>query len=294
MKFITKIQEGLLPKKTDSTFFYAIKALIQRYAEDDLSGVGGQLAYFFVISLFPFLMLVNYVFSIVKMDSSTITTALSKIVPENMMGLIDMYFGYVSETESRGIFTFGIIITVMTASKAISVLMGSLNKAFRSEGQIGIVRSLISYVLMIFILLLILVSLVFLSVGGGLFERIILFFGLPIELVGLWNIVRWVVPVGGMIVVNTVLYSIIAGKNVPKKYLIIGAVFSTFLWIIMGITISFYTANVSNYSLVYGTLGAIIIMLLFLYWSGIVIVLGGELAHILAMRKKGDFSFDVK
>lgn len=294
MKYITKIKEWTLPKETDGAFFYAVKALAKRYTEDDLAGVGGQLAYFFVISLFPFLMLVNYVFSIVKMDSSIMTNALSKILPDNMMVLIDRYFSYVSETESQGIFTFGIIITLMTASKAISVLLGSLNKAFRSEGHIGIMRSFISYVLMLFILLLILVSLVLLSVGGGLFREIIAFFGLPEGLVALWNIVRWAVPVGGMIVVNTVLYFIIAGNEISKKYLVIGAVFSTVLWIIMGITISFYTANVSNYSLVYGTLGAIIIMLLFLYWSGIVIVLGGELAHILAMRKKGDFSFDVK
>ena len=57
--------------------------------------------------------------------------------------------------------------------------------------------------------------------------------------------------------------------------------------------LSFYTSNFGRYSIIYGSLGAIIIMLLFLYWSGIIIVLGGELAHILAMRSQKRFEYDV-
>ena len=61
----------------------------------------------------------------------------------------------------------------------------------------------------------------------------------------------------------------------------------------MALGISYYTANFGNYSVIYGSLGAVMIMLLFLYWSGIIIILGGELTHILAMRSLKDFSYDV-
>lgn len=294
MKLIEKIGNSFLPKKTDPAAVYAIKALIRRYNEDDLAGLGGQLAYFFIISLFPFLMLLNYVLNALNYDSHQITKLLAKVVPDNMLELIEFYFDYISETQNTGIFTFGIIITLFTASKAISALLTSLNKAFRCKQGPGFIRSLISCVLVLFILVLIFASLVFLSVGGRVFTDVMTFFGLSGRWGVIWKVIRWTVPIAGMVLVNTALYLIIPDRHFPKKYIFIGALFSTFLWLAMGLGLSYYTERVSTYSLVYGTLGAIMIMLIFLYWSGIVIVLGGELAHILAMRAMGEYGFDIK
>lgn len=287
MKFIQRIQRiqsALTPKKTDHVVLYSTKALIQRYHEDNLAGLGGQLAYFFIISLFPFLMLVNIVLSALNYDSYMITQFLSKIVPANMLSIIEMYFEYISETQSAGIFTFGILITLMTASKAISALLSSLNKAFRCHRRLSLSKRLMSYVIVILLLVLIFASLVFLSVGSRIFAQITSFFGLSESWSMVWRIIRWAVPIAGMVLAITALYLIIPDKNFPRRYLFIGALFATFLWIGMGAVLSLYTNNIGNYSLVYGTLGAIMIMLMFLYWSGIVIVLGGELAHILATR----------
>lgn len=294
MKKLKKIQKALLPKKEDPVALYAIKALIKRYREDDLAGIGGQLSYFFIMSLFPFLMLVNHVITLLKIDSQAMTAYLGKIMPENMIKILDNYLEYLSGTENSGFLTFGILVTVLIASKAITVLFGALNKAFRSEEEPGFLKTIMSYLLVIFILVLIAVSVLFLSVGSSLFAKILAFFSLPEELRLIWDVIRWLVPIGGMIIVNTVLYYIISDRNFPKRYVFVGATFSTFLWILMGIGLSYYTANFGNYSVVYGALGAMMVMLIFLYWSGIVIVLGGELAHILGMRAKGNYSFDVE
>lgn len=294
MKKIKKIQKVLLPRKEDNIVLYAIKALIKRYREDDLPGIGGQLSYFFIMSLFPFLMLVNHVITILDIDSQVMTAYLGKIMPENIIKIMDNYLEYISGTENSGFLTFGILVTILIASKAISVLLGALNKAFRSEDEPGFLKTIMSYLLVIFILVLIAVSILFLSIGSSFFAKILEFFSWPQELRLIWDIVRWLVPIAGMVIVNTVLYYIISDRNFPKRYVFVGATFSTLLWIFMGIGLSYYTANFGNYSVVYGALGAMMVMLIFLYWSGIVIVLGGELAHILGMRSKGNYSFDVE
>ena len=294
LKLIERIGRTFLPKKTDYAAVYVLKALIRRYHEDDLAGLGGQLAYFFIISLFPFLMLLNYVLNMLNYDSHQITRFLARIVPENILDLIEIYFDHISKTSNSGIFTFGLIIAAYTASKAISALLTSLNRAFHCERGPGIIRSLVSFVLVFFILILIFTSLVFLSVGGKVFTDVITFFGLSRRWGVIWRVIRWAVPIAGMVLVNTALYLIIPDRHFPKRFIFAGALFSTFLWIGMGLVLSYYTEHVNTYSLVYGTLGAIMIMLIFLYWSGIVIVLGGELAHILAMRAKGEYGFDVK
>ncbi|MDO4711973.1 MAG: YihY/virulence factor BrkB family protein [Peptostreptococcaceae bacterium] len=293
MSFLTKIQNKLQPQKNDPVVLYSIKALIKRYSEDNLSQLGGQLAYFFILSLFPFLMLVNQIITMLRFDTQTIIAHLHRLLPENMISILESYLGHLAITKSSGIFTFSAIFTIALASKAIISLLHSLNRAFRMEDKLSFGKSLISYPFTAISLVLILLSLLFVSVGKDLFDKIIRFFGLNEQWSVIWQVVRWIVPLSGMILVLVVLYNIIPNKGFPRKYTLVGAIFSVFLWIVMSLGLSYYTSNFGRYSLIYGSLGALMIMLLFLYWSGIVIVLGGELAHILAMRSQGRFEYDV-
>ncbi|MDO5062695.1 MAG: YihY/virulence factor BrkB family protein [Peptostreptococcaceae bacterium] len=293
MSFLKKIQNKLQPHPNDHVVLYSIKALAKRYTEDNLSQLGGQLAYFFILSLFPFLMLVNQIITMLHIDSQTIINHLDRLLPENMIHILDSYLGHLAVTQSSSIFTFSAVFTIALASKAIISLLHSLNRAFRMEDKLSFSKSLISYPFTAISLVLIFVSILFVSVGKDLFDKIIMFFGLNQQWSIIWQVIRWIIPLSGMILVLVVLYNIIPDKGFPRKYTLIGAIFAVFLWIIMSLGLSYYTSNFGRYSVIYGSLGALMIMLLFLYWSGIVIVLGGELAHILAMRSQGRYDFDV-
>lgn len=293
MNFINKVQQKLLPHPKDPVVIYAAKALMKRYGEDKLSQLGGQLAYFFILSLFPFLMLVHQIVAMLNIDTQAMVQQLHLVIPENMLYVIDAYMKQIAVSESSGIFTFGAIFTIGLASKAITSLLHSLHRAFRVEDKLTFFKSLISYPFTAIMLLLMFLSLVFASVGKELFNKIIVFFGMQAHWSTIWQIVRWSIPLGGMILLLTILYNLIPPRKFPRRYTFVGAIFAVCLWVIMAVFISFYTSNFGRYSIIYGSLGAIMIMLLFLYWSGIIVVLGGELAHILAMRSQGRFEYDV-
>lgn len=293
MTITRKIKSYLRPKREDPIFMYSMKALAQRYTRDGLSQIGGQLAYFFILSLFPFLMLLNQVISRLHIDLILVLNDYGKFIPENMIYVLDSYIQFLSTEKSSGIFTFGIISTVFLASKATQSLISALNKAFRVASSRGSVRIAISFIFTAILILLIPISILFSSVGKNLFKKAMTFLGLSQNLAELWPFLRFVAPIAVIILVVTALYNIIPQKGFPRKYTLVGAIFAILLWIVMALGLSYYTSNFGNYSIVYGSLGAIMIMLLFLYWSGIIIVLGGELAHILAMRSLGDFSYDV-
>ncbi len=294
MEFSKKAKSFMKLKENDNIALYSLKALIQRYSEDSLSQVGGQLAYFFILSLFPFLMLINQVISMLDMDFIFFLEEYGAFIPDNMTKVIHSYILQLTADKSPGIFTFGAISTILLASKAIQSLMSALNRAFRVNAPPGIIKVVISFVFTALLIILIPISILFASVGKNLFKKAMDFLGLGESLVSIWPYMRFLVPLAGLILAVTALYNIIPKKGFPKKYTLIGAVFSSALWIIMALGLSYYTSNFGNYSVVYGSLGAIMIVLLFLYWSGIIVVLGGELAHILAMRKKRDFSHDIK
>ena len=64
--------------------------------------------------------------------------------------------------------------------------------------------------------------------------------------------------------------------------------------LVMSLGFAYYVSNFSNYTIIYGSLGTVMLLLLYLYFSGIIIVMGGELIHILYQRDKGNFEYDVK
>lgn len=294
MEKVQKAKSYMLPSETDPIVIYSIKALINRYKEDALSQTGAQLAYFFVLSLFPFLMLLNQAIAFFDYDIIKVLEEFERFIPPHIVAVIHSYVLNLAGSKSTGVFTFGAISTIFLASKATQYLITALNKAFRMKSSIGIVRVVISFLFTLMLILLIPISIVFSSIGKALFKKAALFLGIGEGFVNLWPYIRFLVPLSGVVLVLTVLYNIIPHRGFPRRYTLVGAIFAISLWIVMAIGISYYTSNFGRYSLIYGSLGAVMIMLLFLYWSGIIIVLGGELTHILAMRSIQDYSYDVK
>ncbi len=288
-----KVQYKISPQPSDHVVVYAAKPLARRYSADNLSQLGGQLAYFFVLSLFPFLMLINQIVSNFKIDILAWSQQLQSFIPDNMLTILESYLGYLSQSPSTGVFTFSILSTIYLASKAVTSVLYALNRAFRSEKKITFVRQIFSFLFTALTLVVIYLSIIFASIGKNLFEQFITHFQLNENWVIIWQYIRWLIPIGGSVVALMLLYNIIPPKNFPRKYIFIGALFSVILWQMMALGLSFYTDNFGRYSIVYGSLGAMMIMLMFLYYSGIIIVLGGELAHILAMRAQKKYEYDV-
>lgn len=272
---------------------YSVKCLAKRYVSDNLSQLGGQLAYFFILSLFPFLMAVNGILGKFNLSILEQLSALSHFLPKNIIHVLEQYLSHLSHSDHNMIFAISMIMMIYMATSSVRALLFSLNHAFRSEQPLSIQKQLASFPLVILMIIFIFISILFSSIGKGAFETVLRFFHLSEQLLFVWQIIRWVVPFFGIVTIVFLLYNIVPNRSFPRKYTVIGALFSVSLWIITSLALSFYTSNFGKYSVIYGSLGAIIIMLLFLYWSGIIIVMGGELAHILAMRSQKRFEYDV-
>ena len=289
---MNKIKNFLMPKPKDNVIFYTIKALIRRFSIDNLSQLGGQLAYFAILSLFPFLILINQIISMVNVESSEFLGELYHFLPPNVISIVDTYLSQLRTSNSSGIFTFGALVTIWLASNAVTSLLFSLDKAFRNENALSLPKKLIGYGFTALILVLIFASLIFSSVSESLFMKIVNFFNLGEAWIKIWKVLHLNIPIALSVLMLMFLYNIIAPKGFSKRNLFIGAIFAVGCLMLMGLFLSYYTSNFGNYSVVYGSLGAIIILLLFLYWSGIILVLGGELAHILEMRRIKNYKYD--
>ena len=102
----------------------------------------------------------------------------------------------------------------------------------------------------------------------------------------LWNNLRWIIPPILIFLVFSVIYWIVPNLKIRLKSVIPGAVFATVGWILTSLAFSFYVGNFANYSKTYGSIGAIIVLMMWLYFSAIILILGGQLNAVMTKECK--------
>lgn len=127
-----------------------------------------------------------------------------------------------------------------------------------------------------------------LPVFGQQIGRIVFsYFGVTSTFEEIWNFVRWIMPPALISIVLIAMYWIVPNTN-PRLTIISvlpGAIFATAGWLILTYGFSFYISNFGNYSKTYGSIGGIIILMLWLYFTGMVLILGGLLNATVQKRQ---------
>src|SRR5690606_38463756 len=135
---------------------------------------------------------------------------------------------------------------------------------------------------MIFVIVVALVLPVFgKQIGFFLFS----YFGLSGPFLDIWNTLRWLVSSIILFIVFTGLYWIAPNKKLTCVSVIPGAIFATVGWILTSLAFSFYVSNFGNFSATYGSIGAVIVLMIWFYLSGIIIILGGEINAVHSKMK---------
>ena len=186
------LQKYTYPRKDDPAPLYAAKALFRRYSDDGLSQLGGQLAYFFILSIFPMLMLLSQIVGTLNINTAELSLILSDFLPPDVLSIIFDYLRYASETKSTGIFTFSAVSSVFIASKALTSIIHALSRAYRTDmNASNIKKRLLAFLVTLFLAFSIIISLVLITVGKPLFHDILAFFRLDTVFLELWTVLRW-------------------------------------------------------------------------------------------------------
>lgn len=271
--------------KTNNTFFYVIANMLKRYKEHEVGATGASLAYFFILSIFPFLIFLNALISLINLSPEFISGNFSTVLPQEVVEIINYYLDYIKKSPSKGLFSFGIITTIFTASKAFSGVLTALNKAYKNTVKSGIHHMFISIVGTVIFGISILVSIIIISIGNDFWIFLSNYFNLPSFFMKSWDYLKWLIVFISLFFSLGFIHYIIPNEKIKFKQTIPGTVFSISMWLIISYAFTYYVKNFGSYSAVYGPLGAIIILLLWLYLTGVIMVMGGELNHILIEKK---------
>ncbi|RDU36103.1 ribonuclease [Neobacillus piezotolerans] len=263
------------------------KQLWHRIQEDDLPGLAAQLAYYFLLSMFPMLIFLLTLLPYLPIPHHDILGAISRYAPEEAMALIETSLNSVMEKRSGGLLSIGIIGTIWSASNGINALVRAFNKAYNvRESRPFIVARGMAIVFtfgMITVFIVALALPVFgKTIGLFLFSQ----FGLDDQFLAVWSAIRWIVSALILFGIFTVIYWVAPNVKMKCKAAVPGAFFATIGWTIVSLLFSFYVNNFGNYTATYGSIGAIIILMIWLYLTGLIILLGGEINAFYSEKAK--------
>jgi membrane protein len=257
-----------------------LKRTAKDTVDDDCLGQAAQLAYYFFLALFPAVLFLLALASFLPLDNfiDQVVAALRPIAPREMLEFIEVQLRRVANTESGGLLTMGILGAVWSSSAALVAIVSSLNRAYDIEEArpwwkvrltaIGLTLALATFVLIAFALII---------VGPMLAERLAVSFGLGAAFEWTWKILQW--PLVFVLVSTAVGLVYYFGPDAEQDWIWVtpGAVLGTILWMLVSLAFKFYVANFADYNATYGTVGGVIVLLLWFYISGLAILVGAEM-----------------
>ncbi|MGD6801024.1 YihY/virulence factor BrkB family protein [Rossellomorea vietnamensis] len=262
------------------------KKLFQKISDGDVTGLAAQLAYFFLLSLFPLLIFMVTLIPYLPVAQEDIMNVISDYAPGETMDMIQSTINEVMSNRNTGLLSFSIIATIWSASNGMNAIVKSLNDAYEvEETRSFIVTRLMSIVLtiaMIFVFVIALLLPVFgKQIGLFLFSQ----FGFSDQFLTIWGAIRWAISPIILFIVFVGLYFIAPSKKIKCLSAVPGAVFAALGWVGASLAFSYYVSNFGNYSATYGSIGGIIVLMIWFYLTGIIIMIGGHINALMNVKK---------
>lgn len=264
-----------------------LKLLWHEFTDDDISGQAAKVAYYAFLS-FPPALLVLFALTGFFGGPETaawITMRLEAMLPAEASALIDGFVQQVVNDQAPGPFSVGLLLALWAASNVFMGLGDALNRVYDvEETRSWIKRRLLALAVMLVSALLFLGGSVLLVAGPGIAEALDLF-GIANLL---WTVLQW--PLALLLVASAfwLIYYVLPARDQSdaKRSILKGATAAAILWALATIGFRIYVANFGSYSETYGFLGAVIVLLLWLYLTGVVVLLGGELNAVVEQRSR--------
>ena len=264
--------------------------------EDKVFGRAAELSYYFLLALFPFLIFLTSVIGFV-LGSGTGTrhmlfNYLARIMPPSAFELIDNTMWEVSSASSGGKLSFGILAALWAASSGLSAITDSLNTAYDvTETRPWWKQRLTAIGLTVALSVLIILALVLVVAGGRIAEGLASVYGFGPVFPLTWKIIQWPVVLACMLLAFALIYFFAPDVHEQAwKWLTPGAAIGVVLWLVVSIAFRAYLHFFNSYSATYGSLGAVIILMLWLYFTGAAVLIGGEVNSEIenAAAKEGE------
>jgi membrane protein len=256
-----------------------LKRSVRAFLDDDMPTYAAALSYSALFALFPFLIFLIALLGFLHIPDffDWLLEQAQPAMPSDSYSLVESVIRDIQGKPRGGLLSVGILIAIWSASSGIRSVMNAMNVAFGvEETRSALRRYALSVVYTIGLAALLIASAALMLVGPRAIRWIADQADLGSQFVTLWTWLRWPVLVLLLMMVAALIYYVAPNVDQPFALVSPGAVVAVIIWVLASVGFSLYVSNFSNYSATYGSLGGIIVLLLYFYISSAVLLLGAE------------------
>src|SRR5918997_880540 len=258
----------------------------RKVLDDDCPGLAGQLAYFTLFSMFPFLLSLVALAGLVIDDPATLLRTLTErmqgFLPGDAVGLLEGYIDLTLRNADPSVLVFAVLATFWSGWAAADAIVKAVNRAYELQETRPWWKLWGISVLMVLGFVLVVVSLALVVFGPEVGDYLQGLIGLPEALLALWNVLRWVGAFLAVSLAHALFYYVAPNAEVPFKWITPGGFVATVLILVSSVGLNVWVANLGRYDQVYGQVGAIMVLMLWLYVTGLMVLIGAEINAVLA------------
>lgn len=257
-----------------------LKRTFRDTLRDDAQGLAAQLSYYFFLSLFPTLLCLTALASLFPLQNlaDDVVRLLQPIAPAEVIALIREQMVKIADGGDTAVLSLGLLGTLWSSSAAMGAVVNAMNRAYDIEDsrpwwKVRLTAVLLTVGLAVFIL----TALTLVLAGPQLADAAARWFGWPNVWAWTWKVVQW--PLVFLLVSTAVglIYYFAPDAEQEWVWITPGSILAASLWLLGSLAFRYYVLRFSNYDATYGTLGGIIVLLLWFYLTGLVIVIGAEM-----------------
>lgn len=256
--------------------------LIDNIIKNDYANAAGEMAYMTALGIFPFMLFIMAVFGSLGKTFfvNKIITGLSTIAPQGVIDLINSVLNEVIIFKSGRIMAIaGFFVTLFLTSNAIAVIIKGLNRASSVAENRSFLKVRLLAMLMVFVnTFFLFISINLIVLGKVILNLIAFYFSVPQHIIDTILITRWPVAFLMLFLLALINYYVLPARDfsAKRKSIIPGALFFCVFWLIGSWAFSLYVNALGTYNKVYGTIGTFAILMVWLYYSSIIFLIGGQ------------------
>ena len=276
-----------------------VRDMVQTYGRLGVSRAAAALAYFLILTLFPLLVCVNFFIGLLELDPEAVFSALDSLLPRESLSIILDYLTYVSgvpQSQSTPLLLASLFTILLSASAGLRTLLKTMDELYQVRHVSSLRRVVVSVALSILFLLTIYLSIVVIFTGDWFFQLLEARLPSPLaELIPLrllsqlWGWLRYLLLFFCVLLLVLAVYRM--GTPPPlrreKKVLRLTALLSAGALVACSVLFSWFIGMSSRYSLVYGSLASLIILLVWLYFCGNILLVGAVAGRVWFHRRDG-------
>ena len=264
------------------------KQLLFHYRQDDLAAMSAQISYYLILAFFPFLFFLINLISFTPLPNRLLIANFNALLPRDTALLVKTMLEETVQAKSETLLVLGMIGSLWAASRGMSAIIRGLNHSYGvKESRNFLKLNLIALLSTIGLMLMIVFSFFLIVLGRVIGSTVFGYLGAKSLFYSIWGVLRYGITFALLLLTFYLIYRYLPNRKMNGGHILAGAVFATFGWVGASLLFSFYVNNFGSYATIYGSLGGLFALIIWLYISTLIFLLGGAINAISSNTEGG-------